>query len=563
MTPEVSITSSASPFGNIALCLSGGGYRAATFGLGTIDMLDELGYLKDVKLLSTVSGGTFTGVSYALSLSEGKSYKDFYDGLFTFLKDTNCIDIALDGLQKSSPSPSGAKNLSLIRSAATLYDQKLFHGAKFEKLRQVVGNDKRFLELIFNATEFRRGNSFRFRASHSSRVKSGNGDLLVNTDIANGIRLADIVAASSCFPGAFEPIRFPEDFVWPNGIKETQAKLLDSAECWTSTDEKTKGECISVPLMDGGIYDNQGISNAQQADSDAKIFGLYVISDTTTRNHEMLDYPSPDNKSGVFTLGIWFWIVAFVYLLTLVSTGVLVGQVIMNLGKYHWAQAFFQFAVPIIVLFLITWGLGALYEVFRTNKKIEIMGQEFSLWKVLKRIRPIQTYQIGKSRVDSLVTLSSNVFMKRIRDLQNQKLMLDDKYRGKVAFDVIYTIFDESEESKYFGYDAALRPTLEMRELSEKAEQVKTALWYENKDVQDLLIVTAHFTTCFALLKHLWRRYDFEKKTAEESCPPVAPPPRPDDRSSSYYEAYMHIRKKWELLKEDPKRYLNRDRSGS
>jgi predicted acylesterase/phospholipase RssA len=39
------------PFGDIALCLSGGGYRAAIYALGTLSMLDELNLLDDVKLL--------------------------------------------------------------------------------------------------------------------------------------------------------------------------------------------------------------------------------------------------------------------------------------------------------------------------------------------------------------------------------------------------------------------------------------------------------------------------------------------------------------------------------
>jgi hypothetical protein len=55
MTTE---TTPAAPFGTIALCISGGGYRASTYGLGTIDMLDLLGLLDDVMLISTVSGGT-------------------------------------------------------------------------------------------------------------------------------------------------------------------------------------------------------------------------------------------------------------------------------------------------------------------------------------------------------------------------------------------------------------------------------------------------------------------------------------------------------------------------
>jgi len=53
------------PFGYIALCLSGGGYRAATYALGTLRMLDELNLLDGVKFLSTVSGGTFMGLCFA------------------------------------------------------------------------------------------------------------------------------------------------------------------------------------------------------------------------------------------------------------------------------------------------------------------------------------------------------------------------------------------------------------------------------------------------------------------------------------------------------------------
>src|SRR5688500_6714425 len=101
------------PFGDIALCLSGGGYRAATFALGTLDMLDELNLLNDVKLLSTVSGGTFTGLTYAVWVSEGKTFGAFYENFADFLKTTNAIDKALDDLY-DTPSPSGSTDLSLI-----------------------------------------------------------------------------------------------------------------------------------------------------------------------------------------------------------------------------------------------------------------------------------------------------------------------------------------------------------------------------------------------------------------------------------------------------------------
>ena len=45
------------PFGNIALSLSSGGTRATGFHLGTLAYLDRVDLLKDVSVLSSVSGG--------------------------------------------------------------------------------------------------------------------------------------------------------------------------------------------------------------------------------------------------------------------------------------------------------------------------------------------------------------------------------------------------------------------------------------------------------------------------------------------------------------------------
>src|ERR1700694_1518754 len=44
----------------IALCLSGGGYRAMVFHLGPIISLNEVGLLKKLSRISSVSGGSIT-----------------------------------------------------------------------------------------------------------------------------------------------------------------------------------------------------------------------------------------------------------------------------------------------------------------------------------------------------------------------------------------------------------------------------------------------------------------------------------------------------------------------
>ena len=70
----------------IGLALSGGGYRAAAFHLGTMAYLEHVGLLPQLSRLSTVSGGTFTGARYILSLLEKKeSFADFFNSFYQFL----------------------------------------------------------------------------------------------------------------------------------------------------------------------------------------------------------------------------------------------------------------------------------------------------------------------------------------------------------------------------------------------------------------------------------------------------------------------------------------------
>src|SRR5215212_12035081 len=93
------------PFDEIALALSGGGYRAAAFHLGTLDMLHRLDLLQSVHVLSTVSGGALTGLKYALSTTQGTPFEKFYDEFYSFLRSTNVIRQGLAALQPPTRSP--------------------------------------------------------------------------------------------------------------------------------------------------------------------------------------------------------------------------------------------------------------------------------------------------------------------------------------------------------------------------------------------------------------------------------------------------------------------------
>ena len=103
----------------IGLSLSGGGYRATAFHLGTLNKLQEMGILEVVDVISTISGGSITGAYYCL---EKDNYAEFssrlYEGLQqksvirklllsgTFLQLILFVLLLLSGCKPSSRTPS-------------------------------------------------------------------------------------------------------------------------------------------------------------------------------------------------------------------------------------------------------------------------------------------------------------------------------------------------------------------------------------------------------------------------------------------------------------------------
>ena len=65
----------------IGLALSGGGYRAAAYHIGTLRALHKLNVLDKVDVISSVSGGSITAAYYVLNKDKGfdtfeKSFKE-------------------------------------------------------------------------------------------------------------------------------------------------------------------------------------------------------------------------------------------------------------------------------------------------------------------------------------------------------------------------------------------------------------------------------------------------------------------------------------------------------
>lgn len=199
-------------FGNIALTFSGGGYRASSFSLGILSYFNHVSFkgnplLENVKGLSTVSGGTLTGATYAYHISKGKDFKSFYNQFYNTLKEDKLLGLALAKLNSDELWKNSHKKRSLINAFALAYTELLTNGT----FKDLTDNKTHLEDICFNATDFSFGLAFRFQTTGdfgNYRLKNSNLDLL-----SNDMKLADAIASSSCFPTGFEPLVMPDDFV--------------------------------------------------------------------------------------------------------------------------------------------------------------------------------------------------------------------------------------------------------------------------------------------------------------------------------------------------------------
>src|SRR6266567_107235 len=117
----------------IALCLSGGGYRAMLFHIGTLWRLNEAGYLGKLDRISSVSGGSITAGVLALHWKNlgiapnapAPRFSVVVDEIRKIASHTIDIGSVFEGV--FSPGTVSEK----IQKA---YDDMLFHGATLQDL---------------------------------------------------------------------------------------------------------------------------------------------------------------------------------------------------------------------------------------------------------------------------------------------------------------------------------------------------------------------------------------------------------------------------------------------
>lgn len=263
------------------LALSGGGLRASLFHIGVLGRLAELDLLRRVDVLSTVSGGSIIGAYYYLKvkqLLEGRRPDRLPPSRAAYIQLIQEIEVDfLQAVQKNLRMRAfldRRKNARMFREGysstdrmAELYTEHLYTpvlGTTGIFLKDLPiepaacpapadGVPNRIPTLILNATALNTGHLWQFTGAFVGEETSGHKRHALQMPAApklyfaspeltplqrlalNGLTLGQAVAASCCVPGLYEPLGL-------SGLYRTET-----------------GEDVVVRLVDGGVFDNQGL----------------------------------------------------------------------------------------------------------------------------------------------------------------------------------------------------------------------------------------------------------------------------------------------------------------
>lgn len=271
----------------MGIALSGGGFRASLFHIGVFARLAELDMLRHVEVISSVSGGSIIAMHYYLKLKrllEENPNKDIEQSDYiTLIKDMQ--DEFLTAIQKNIRMKAFFKegNNSITEKLGQLYMEdiyKLVNETDPKTMDELYINpminkkEKSFKNfnphfhnielknkipiLIINSTCLNNGHNWRFTASgmgesfymYDTTIDKNKIYKFKRYDKSNlKVSIGDAVASSSCVPGLFDPIEIDENF----------------------SDEKD-----TIKLVDGGVYDNQGLASI--LDEECK---LIIVSDAS------------------------------------------------------------------------------------------------------------------------------------------------------------------------------------------------------------------------------------------------------------------------------------------
>ncbi len=448
------------------------------------------------------------------------------------------VSEALEKLHQNSQWENPLKKRNLINAFSEIYDTLLTNGATFADL---TGQKVSHLDLVaFNSTEFDHGLNFRFQAEWREdkqyrRVTRGNANIKLTFDQQNEVKLADVIAASSCFPGGFEPIGFPHDFIYKDEGPLYELKNSDKFP-------------YAIGLMDGGIYDNQGIDSIQVSErrranmnndveeeekAHRKPYDLMIISDVSSpdipmssrfrfhqseeRNisHYSINHITHLWKNGTTMMKWLSWIlllgglvmVLFSGFSNSIATGV--GICLSGVG---------------VVLIIIYRFLNGKVKKWAYDGKAFINGIVGDYYRDKLSNLNFKNYTVEEvepliiDRINSVVLMVKDIFLKQVRRLKYASVYKDNFYEYRRVANLIKELTpDNWERTKDYQETKGLDPDLvgnyediigsPLGKVTETAASFGTTLWFTDEDklknTLTQLIVTGQATMCFNMMIYL------------------------------------------------------------
>jgi NTE family protein len=214
----------------IALCLSGGGFRAALFHLGALRRLNEVGLLRQVKTVSSVSGGSIMAAHLAACLSRNAEqvHADWENAVAVPLRAFTTRNIRTGPILRQWLGLDGAAG---VKSLAARYEKDLT-GLRLRDLPKQP-------DFVFCATDMAYGVNWIFTRERVGDYQAGYAAPPEDWTVGRA------VAASSCFPPVFNPL--------PVGL--TPEQLKGGADRSAERAQRVR----HLRLTDGGVYDNLGL----------------------------------------------------------------------------------------------------------------------------------------------------------------------------------------------------------------------------------------------------------------------------------------------------------------
>ncbi|AUS06732.1 patatin-like phospholipase family protein [Pseudotamlana carrageenivorans] len=542
------------PFENIGLCFSGGGYRATFYALGVLSYLNHQNYknlplLKRTKALSTVSGGTLTGVAYAKAVQDPNfDFKVFFNRFYeTFTPENDTLlekaisKLEDDAVWKANPS----KKRSLINAFALTYAELPLFQGEFSLFKKE--HIKQLEQVCFNATDFSFGLTYRFQ----NRGYFGNNPLYkTNQKEINALRyqiaLGDVIASSSCFPVGFEPLVFPDDYFKDHN--DTDYKNLKAIDAFD------KG----VGIMDGGIADNQGIGSMMLINERMKNgLDLIIVNDVGSFKMQPWE-PDASKIEKTSTLQqainkiLKYFTIKPLYVIMLI-----IGVLILTLNNMQVFGS--QSYTSLYILGGVFLGAGSLLTVLgllASMLKSAVLSKLKTIFKknvpepLLDDVLTFQKLDIGliqrmlSERFSSAMTMINDVFLKQMRRLNYDLFYSKDILKNKRITTTVYKLSGKKTAyNKATSLSKDIKPPSKiLKKVCLTASETPTTLWWDKTDIasnrMETLLACGQFTICYELMDYI-----LELKSKNENLFNDFPEIEP---------LYNALESDWNLFNNDP-----------